>query len=57
MATPGEAAKIGGRSITGVSGPSGCVRSTTRSRPDWRSSTSWVRVEDMTAGSYGSPAA
>ena len=28
--TPGDDAKIGGRPMTGVSGPSGCVRSTTR---------------------------
>ena len=33
MVSPGEAAKIGGRSITGVSGPSGWVRSTTLIRP------------------------
>src|SRR5580704_10611108 len=45
--TPGEAANIGGRSITGVVGPSGCDRSITRSRPAARSVTSAVRVEDM----------
>ena len=32
MVTPGDAANIGGRPITGVVGPSGCVRSTTRER-------------------------
>ena len=31
--TPGDAANIGGRPITGVSGPSGCDRSTTVMRP------------------------
>ena len=36
---PGEAAKIGGRSITGVSGPSGWVKSTTLTRPFLSSST------------------
>jgi hypothetical protein len=40
MVTPGDAAKIGGRPITGVSGPSGCVRSTTRRRPAFKSSRS-----------------
>src|SRR5205085_12260190 len=31
--TPGDGANIGGSPITGVSGPSGCVRSTTFSEP------------------------
>src|SRR3954471_21892656 len=31
--TPGDGANIGGSPITGVSGPSGCVRSTTLSVP------------------------
>src|SRR5437899_321987 len=45
MVTPGDGAKIGGRPMTGVDGPSGCVRSTTTSRPDCRSSTSSVSVD------------
>src|SRR5215471_13653755 len=44
METPGDAANIAGMSITGVPGPSGCVRSTTFSRPAARSSTSCVSV-------------
>jgi len=40
IVTPGEAAKIGGRPITGVDGPSGCVRSTTFNVPRSSSSTS-----------------
>ena len=28
IVTPGDGANIGGRPMTGVSGPSGCVRST-----------------------------
>ena len=38
--TPGDAAKMGGRPMTGVSGPSGCVRSTMRRRPASSSATS-----------------
>src|SRR5437879_13114932 len=40
IVTPGDAAKIGGRPMTGVDGPRGCDRSTTTSRPDCKSSTS-----------------
>ncbi len=42
--TPGDAANIGGSPITGVSGPSGCVRSTTVIRPAARSATSVVAM-------------
>src|SRR5262245_63834478 len=34
METPGDGANVGGRPITGVAGPRGCVRSTTWTRPD-----------------------
>src|SRR6476661_2101698 len=40
IVTPGDGANIGGRPMTGVAGPRGCVRSTTTTRPDCRSSTS-----------------
>ena len=40
LVTPGEAAKIGGKPMTGVQGPSGCVRSTTFNVPRPSSSTS-----------------
>ena len=39
IVTPGEGAKIGGSSITGVDGPSGCVRSTTVTAPSASAST------------------
>src|SRR4051812_379562 len=47
MLTPGDAANIGGRPITGVAGPSGCVRSTMRSRPVFRSATSRISVSEL----------
>src|SRR5436309_12333172 len=50
MVTPGEAAKIGDNPITGVAGPSGCVRSTTFSEPLRSASTSWVRIVDIGVG-------
>ena len=40
IVTPGDGANIGGRPITGVDGPSGCVKSTTFSVPRFSSSTS-----------------
>src|SRR5206468_6188527 len=43
--TPGDAAKIGGRPMIGVRGPSGCVRSTIRNRPACRSSRSCASVD------------
>src|SRR5205085_8715271 len=42
IVTPGDDAKIGGSPITGVSGPSGCVRSTTLMEPLARASASCV---------------
>src|SRR5512143_845922 len=56
MLKPGEAAKMGGRSITGVSGPSGWVRSTTWMLP-WRNSStsreSTVTRDGIGSGSLG----
>src|SRR4051794_36488160 len=45
--TPGEDANIGGNPITGVSGPSGCVRSTIVSRLAARSAMRAASVVDM----------
>ncbi|MND05607.1 hypothetical protein D3C83_265030 [compost metagenome] len=45
IVTPGDAAKAGGRPITGVAGPSGWVRSTTVTRPAARSATSAASVD------------
>src|SRR5436309_8231037 len=53
IVTPGDGANTGGRPMTGVDGPSGCVRSTTTSRPDCRSSTSWASVDVMFSGTSG----
>src|SRR4051812_18220898 len=56
MLTPGEAAKMGGRSMTTVSGPSGWVRSTTWISP-WRSSSTskerTVTRDGIISGSLG----
>src|SRR5204863_1143035 len=47
IVTPGEGAKMGGRPMTGVSGPSGCVRSITVSRPAARSAANVDSVVGM----------
>src|SRR5580765_3563589 len=47
IVTPGDAPNAGGKPMTGVSGPSGCVRSTTFNRPEASSSTSCVSVDGM----------
>ena len=57
IVTPGDGANIGGRPITGVEGPSGCVRSTTFSVPRFSSSTSWVNTLLMTSPASMSVAA
>src|SRR5579864_8490852 len=44
MLNAGEGAKMGGRSMTGVSGPSGVVRSTTFRRPACSSSMSCDKI-------------
>src|SRR5689334_4922930 len=43
--TPGDGANIGGKPITGVSGPSGCDKSMTVIRPAARSATSDASVD------------
>src|SRR5437870_3287026 len=43
--TPGDAANIGGKPITGVSGPSVCDRSTIRRRPAASCSTSCISTD------------
>src|SRR5690349_15636347 len=47
IVTPGDGANIGGSPMTGVAGPSGCVRSTTFNAPRRSSSTSRVSTPLM----------
>src|SRR5262249_55188538 len=44
IATPGDAANTGGNWMTGVSGPSGCVRSTTLMDPAASAAASSIRI-------------
>src|SRR6476659_9123763 len=44
IVTPGDGAKISGRPITGVSGPGGRDRTTTRTAPEASASINWART-------------